>query len=144
MDTEKIACPIELTMSVIGDKWKIYILRELLGGTRRFGELQRAINGVSQKMLTQQLRSMEADGIISRTVYPQVPPKVEYALTELGWSLSPVIIAMARWGMEYRRRYEVPVAEAFPEKLPDAMTVSLDQLLPANRVLPFAAGKAGN
>lgn len=117
MDTSKISCPVELTMAVIGDKWKIFILRDLLQGTKRFGELQRSIHGVSQKMLTQQLRSMEADGIISRTVYPQVPPKVEYSLTELGWSLAPVISAMTRWGMEYRRSYQVPVAEDFPTQL---------------------------
>ena len=94
------ACPAETTLAVIGGRWKVLILYHLFGGVKRFSELQRALPGVTQKMLTQQLRELEGDGIVSRTVYPQVPPKVEYALTPLGKTLQPVVKAMCRWGLE--------------------------------------------
>ena len=96
-------CPVETTLALIGDKWKVLILRELLGGTKRFKELQRLVGNVSQKVLTQQLRSMEADGLVHREVFAEVPPRVEYSLTELGWSLSPVIDAMRAWGEGFLR-----------------------------------------
>lgn len=116
MDLSQVSCPIELTLTLIGEKWKVLILRDLLTGTKRFGQLQRSIHGVSQKMLTQQLRSLEADGIILRTVYAEVPPKVEYSLTELGQSLLPVLKSLASWGMDYKERFEVVTAPNFPTR----------------------------
>ena len=95
------ACPVEVTLSVIGNKWKVLIIRDLMGGTRRFGELRKSIGGISQKVLTANLRSMEADGLLTRKVYPEVPPRVEYTLTDLGRSLRPVMDAMADWGIAY-------------------------------------------
>ncbi|MCI8698709.1 MAG: helix-turn-helix transcriptional regulator [Oscillospiraceae bacterium] len=96
------ACPVETTLTLIGDKWKVLIIRDLLSGTKRFGELKRSIGGVSQKVLTAQLRQMEADGLLTRTVFPEVPPRVEYTLTRLGHSLKPVLDAMRDWGEAYQ------------------------------------------
>ena len=98
------ACPVETTLSLIGDKWKVLILRDLMPGTRRFGELKRSIGGVSQKVLTAQLRDMEAKGLVARQVYAEVPPRVEYSLTDLGRSLKPILDAMWTWGESYRAR----------------------------------------
>jgi DNA-binding HxlR family transcriptional regulator len=95
-------CPVQTTLLFISDKWKILVIRDLLGGTKRFSELKRSLAPVTQKMLTQQLRSMEEDGLIARKVYPVVPPKVEYSLTELGRSLSPVLDSMKEWGLGYK------------------------------------------
>ena len=96
------ACPVETTLTLIGNKWKVLILRDLLPGTKRFGELKKSLGSVSQKVLTAQLRDMEADGLISRTVYAEVPPKVEYTLTDLGMSLKPVLDSMLTWGENYK------------------------------------------
>ena len=96
------ACPVETTLMLIGDKWKVLILRDLLTGTKRFGELKKSIGNVSQKVLTAQLRDMEEKGLITRTVYAEVPPLVEYSLTELGQSLKPILDAMQAWGTEYK------------------------------------------
>ena len=96
------ACPVATTVSLVGNRWRPLIVRELLSGTKRFGQLQRAVSGVSQKVLTQNLREMEAAGLVTRTVYPEVPPRVEYSLTEAGFSLEPVIDAMWRWGAAYQ------------------------------------------
>lgn len=96
------ACPVETTLTLISDKWKVLILRDLLPGTKRFGELKRSIGNVSQKVLTAQLRQMEDSGLLTRTVYPEVPPRVEYTLTDLGHSLKPVLDAMQSWGEEYQ------------------------------------------
>lgn len=98
-------CPVEVTLSLIGNKWKVLILRELLEGTKRFSELKRALFGVTQKMLTQQLRDMEESGLVIRTVYPVVPPKVEYSLSETGESLRPVLDALRVWGEGYRAAF---------------------------------------
>ena len=98
------ACPVETTLTLISDKWKVLIIRDLLPGTKRFGELKKSIGGVSQKVLTSQLRQMEESGLLTRRVYPEVPPKVEYTLTELGVSLKPVLDAMRDWGEEYKSR----------------------------------------
>lgn len=98
------ACPVETTLTLISDKWKVLILRDLLPGTKRFGELKRSVGQVSQKVLTAQLREMEASGLLTRTVYPEVPPRVEYSLTELGYSLKPVLDAMSSWGTEYKEK----------------------------------------
>jgi len=94
-------CPAETTLAVIGGRWKVLILYQLFQGVKRFSELQRALKGVTQKMLTQQLREMERDGIVQRTVYPQVPPKVEYRLSTLGETLKPVVNAMCKWGLRH-------------------------------------------
>ena len=95
-------CPVEMTLQLIGDKWKVLIIRDLLTGTKRFSELMRSVTGITQKVLTSNLRSMEADGLVNRKVYPQVPPKVEYSLTETGLSLKPILDSMVQWGTEYR------------------------------------------
>ena len=98
----RTACPIEATLSLISDKWKILILRDLLTGTKRFGELKKSIGSISQKVLTSNLRAMEDDGLVVRQVYAEVPPRVEYTLTERGESLRPVIDAMRIWGEEHQ------------------------------------------
>ena len=91
------ACPVETTLTLISDKWKVLILRDLMPGTKRFGELKKSIGTVTQKVLTAQLRQMEASGLLTRTVYAEVPPRVEYTLTDLGRSLRPVLYAMEAW-----------------------------------------------
>lgn len=96
------ACPVETTLTLISDKWKVLILRDLLQGTKRFGELKKSIGHVTQKVLTAQLREMEASGLLTRKVYAEVPPRVEYTLTELGYSLKPILDAMWSWGEAYK------------------------------------------
>ena len=98
------ACPVETTLMLIGDKWKVLILRDLMDGTRRFGELKKSIGTVSQKVLTAQLRDMEEKGLLTRKVYAEVLPRVEYTLTETGYSLKPVLDAMWAWGAEYKAK----------------------------------------
>ena len=100
------ACPVETTLTLISDKWKVLILRDLLSGTKRFGELKKSIGHVTQKVLTAQLRQMEESGLLSRTVYAVVPPRVEYSLTELGYSLKPFLDAMLVWGENYKKKVE--------------------------------------
>lgn len=100
------ACPVETTLTLIGDKWKVLILRDLLTGTKRFGELKRSVGSVSQKVLTAQLRAMEESGLLTRKVYAEVPPRVEYSLTALGLSLRPILDAMQTWGEGYKARLE--------------------------------------
>ena len=96
------ACPVETTLTLIGDKWKVLILRDLMEGTKRFGELKRSLGNISQKVLTAQLRSMEESGLVERSVYAEVPPRVEYSLTGLGKSLQPILDAMKNWGESYK------------------------------------------
>ena len=96
-------CPVATTVSLIGSKWKLLIMRNLLVRPWRFNELQRSLEGISQKVLTDSLRSMEDDDIITRTVFPEVPPRVEYALSELGESMRPIIKSMETWGTEYKK-----------------------------------------
>ena len=96
-------CPVATTVQLIGNKWKLLIIRNLLVRPWRFNELQKNLDGISQKVLTDSLRSMEADGIITRTVYPEVPPRVEYALSDLGQSLQPILDAMKAWGENYKK-----------------------------------------
>ena len=96
------ACPVETTLTIISDKWKVLILRDLMTGTKRFGELKKSIGNVSQKVLTSQLRQMEESGVVSRKIYPEVPPRVEYSLTDLGKSLKPILDAMWDWGEEFK------------------------------------------
>ena len=100
------ACPVETTLTLISDKWKVIILRDLLPGTKRFGELRKSIGHVSQKVLTAQLRQMEQSGLVNRKVYAEVPPKVEYSLTDVGYSLKPILDAMWTWGEEYQKKME--------------------------------------
>ncbi|MBH9984371.1 winged helix-turn-helix transcriptional regulator [Bifidobacterium asteroides] len=102
MERELPTCPVETTLLMISDKWKALILRDLLNGTMRFGELRRSVGNVSQKVLTSNLRQMERDGLVHRKVYAEVPPRVEYSLTETGKSLRPVINAMRDWGVSYQ------------------------------------------
>lgn len=99
-------CPVATTVSLIGSKWKLLIIRNLLVRPWRFNELQKNLEGISQKVLTDSLRSMESDGIITRTVYPEVPPRVEYALSALGESMRPIIKSMEEWGLEYNQGLE--------------------------------------
>lgn len=100
------ACPVETTLTLISDKWKVLILRDLMPGTKRFGELKKSIGHVTQKVLTAQLRQMEESGLVIRTVYAEVPPRVEYTLTELGYSLKPVLDSLWNWGETYKSQKE--------------------------------------
>ncbi len=103
---EMSACPVATTVALIGSKWKLLIMRNLLSRPWRFNELKKDLEGISQKVLTDSLRSMEADGLLTRTVYPEVPPRVEYTLTELGYSLRPILEAMRVWGEDYKAAHE--------------------------------------
>lgn len=104
MKNKKILeCPVEITLSLIQNKWKILILRDLLTGTRRFGELKTSLFPITQKVLTQNLREMEEDKIIIRKIFAEIPPRVEYSLTELGLSLKPILDSMYQWGEEYKK-----------------------------------------
>ena len=104
MEKNLPACPVETTLMLISDRWKVLIIRDLLDGTKRFGTLRKSIGTISQKVLTANLRSMEDSGLLTRKVYPEVPPRVEYTLTETGYSLKPVLDAMAAWGTEYKQK----------------------------------------
>lgn len=99
-------CPVETTLMLIGDKWKVLILRDLRSGTKRFGELKKSLSGISQKVLTSNLRDMEENGLLTRETFPEVPPRVEYTLTELGCSMFPILDAMEAWGEEYKTKYK--------------------------------------
>ena len=102
MKKEMPACPVETTLMLISDRWKVLIIRDLLDGTKRFGELKRSVGNISQKVLTANLRAMEESGLLTRKVYPEVPPRVEYTLTETGYSLKPILDAMKEWGTWYK------------------------------------------
>ena len=101
-------CPVAVTVSLIGNKWKLLIIRNLLVRPWRFNELHRDLDGISQKVLTDNLRQLESDGIITRTIYPEVPPRVEYALSDLGNSMRPILDAMQDWGNAYKKNNFVP------------------------------------
>ncbi len=96
------ACPVELTLLLISNKWKVLIIRDLLDGTKRFSELKKSINNISQKVLTSNLREMEENNLLTRKVYPEIPPRVEYTLTDIGYSLKPLLDDMDKWGTWYR------------------------------------------
>ena len=98
------ACPVEITMGLIEKKWKVLIIRDLLTGTKRFGELKKSVTGITQKVLTSNLKQMEASGLVKRKVYAEVPPRVEYSLTETGLNLKPILDSMVKWGNEYREK----------------------------------------
>ena len=116
------ACPVETTLSLISDRWKVLILRELFLGTRRFGELKKALNGISQKVLTENLKDMAEQGLISRHVYAEVPPRVEYSLTPLGESLRPVLRAMFDWGVAYKQQSGEEAGGPLLDTLRDALS----------------------
>ena len=97
------ACPVETTLMLISDRWKVLIIRDLMDGTKRFGELKKSIGSISQKVLTSNLRSMEESGLLTRKVYAEVPPRVEYTLTETGYSLKPILDSMVEWGKAYQK-----------------------------------------
>lgn len=97
-------CPVETTLTLISDRWKVLILRDLMDGTRRFGELKKSLGSISQKVLTTNLRDMEETGLLVRTVFAEVPPRVEYTLTETGYSLKPVLESMTQWGIAYQTK----------------------------------------
>lgn len=98
-------CPVEITLSLMGDRWKVLIVRDLLTGTKRFGELKKSIGNITQKVLTQNLRAMEESGLVKRKVYAEVPPRVEYSLTEIGLSLKPIHDTMWKWGEAYNAKH---------------------------------------
>lgn len=102
MKKELPNCPVETTLQLMGDKWKVMIIRDLLEGTRRFGELKKSVTGITQKVLTSNLRAMEENGLLTRKIYAEVPPRVEYTLTKTGYSLKPILDAMVEWGKEYK------------------------------------------
>ena len=104
MKQELPVCPVEITMGLIGDKWKVLIIRDLLTGTKRFGELKKSLDGITQKVLTNNLRQMESSGLVLRKVYAEVPPKVEYSLSDTGWSLKPILDSMVEWGNDYKKK----------------------------------------
>ncbi len=97
-------CPVELTLSLIGSKWKVLIVRELMGGSRRFGEIKKSMSNISQKVLTTHLREMEKSGLLTRKIYAEVPPRVEYTLTNIGYSLKPILDSLAIWGVDYYKK----------------------------------------
>lgn len=103
-NTKLPACPVETTLTMISDKWKVLIIRDLLEGTMRFGELKKSLGTISQKVLTSNLRAMEENGLVNRKVYAEVPPRVEYSLTETGYSLKPILDIMVEWGTDYKNK----------------------------------------
>lgn len=111
IDSRQLECPIQVVVDVIGGKWKLSILYHLFQGTKRYGELKRLVPKATERMLTLQLRELEAFGIVRRTVYPEVPPKVEYSLTDLGRSLEPILLTMLDWGEKYLQREELQAHE---------------------------------
>lgn len=113
-------CPVETTLTLISDRWKVLILRDLFTGTKRFGELKKSLAGISQKVLTANLKDLEANGLLTRKAYPEVPPRVEYTLTETGESLKPILAAMFDWGKDYKKKNNSPSNE-----LVDALGVAL-------------------
>lgn len=106
MEEKKVLppCPVETTLTLISDRWKVLILRDLMAGTMRFGEIKKSIGHVTQKVLTANLRDMEEKGLLTRKVYAEVPPRVEYTLTDLGYSLKPILDAMQKWGEDYKEK----------------------------------------
>lgn len=108
-------CPVETTLGLISNRWKVLILRDLFTGTKRFGELKKSLDGISQKVLTANLRDMEKDGLLTRKAYAEVPPRVEYTLTDMGESLRPILAAMFDWGMAYKTQNGSPANERVEE-----------------------------
>lgn len=111
MENKIVDCSVETTLLLISNRWKVLILRELLEGTKRFGELRKAIGGISAKVLTSHLRAMEEDGLVSREIFAEVPPRVEYTLTEIGHSLKPILDSMRDWGADYQRKVKQELSQ---------------------------------
>jgi DNA-binding HxlR family transcriptional regulator len=107
MAKEIPACPVEMTLQLIGNRWKVLIMRDLLEGTKRFGELKKSVGLITQKVLTQNLREMEESGLLVRKVYAEVPPRVDYTLTEIGYSLKPILDSMVEWGTSYKNNISI-------------------------------------
>lgn len=107
MAKELPACPVEMTLQLIGNRWKVLIMRDLLEGTKRFGELKKSVGSITQKVLTQNLREMEASELVIRKVYAEVPPRVDYTLTEIGYSLKPILNSMVEWGTSYKNNFSL-------------------------------------
>lgn len=107
MAKELPACPVEMTLQLIGNRWKVLIMRDLLEGTKRFGELKKSVGSITQKVLTQNLREMEQSGLVTRKVYAEVPPRVDYTLTEIGYSLKPILDSMVEWGTSYKNNISI-------------------------------------
>lgn len=105
MKKELSVCPVEVTLSLINDKWKVLIVRDLLTGTKRFNELKKSVTGITQKVLTNNLRQMESDKLVKRKIYAEVPPRVEYSLTDVGLSLKPILDSMVEWGNNYKNNH---------------------------------------
>lgn len=105
-DKKLPACPVEITLMLISNRWKALIIRDLLEGTKRFGALKKSLDPISQKVLTANLRDMERNGLLTRKIFPEVPPRVEYTLTETGFSLKPIMDAMVRWGLDYKEKHD--------------------------------------
>lgn len=128
MKRRQTKCPAEITLGLIGGRWKVLLLYHLFEGVKRFSELQRALTGITQKMLTQQLREMEHDGLVHREVFAEVPPKVEYSMTPLGMSLEPVIRAMCEWGIKYKEgKLDQEEIQSFVAELATARNDELTQ-----------------
>jgi len=113
MTKEFPLCPVEMTLQLIGNRWKILIMRDLLEGTKRFGELKKSVGSITQKVLTQNLREMEACGLLIRKVYAEVPPRVDYTLTEIGYSLKPILDSMNTWGTSYKMKFSADEDEVY-------------------------------
>jgi len=109
MAKELPACPVEMTLQLMGNRWKFLIIRDLLEGTKRFGELKKSVGLITQKVLTQNLREMEECGLVIRKVYAEVPPRVDYTLTETGYSLKPILDSMVEWGTSYKNNISMQV-----------------------------------
>lgn len=107
MAKELPACPVEMTLQLIGNRWKALIMRDLLEGTKRFGELKKSVGSITQKVLTQNLREMEESGLLIRKVYAEVPPRVDYTLTVVGYSLKPILDSMVEWGTSYKNNLSI-------------------------------------
>ena len=123
------ACPVEVTLSVIGNKWKVLIIRDLLSGTKRFGELKASVSGISQKVLSSNLKDMEAGGILNRRSYDEIPPRVEYSLTELGRSLQPVLESMIEWGESPTGPSSHTTASHLPQTAPNTQRTEFIRML---------------
>ena len=136
------ACPVETTLTLIGDKWKVLILRDLMPGTRRFGELKKSVGNVSQKVLTAQLRAMEENGLVHREVYAEVPPRAEYSLTELGKSLKPILDSMWAWGEGYKSLMSEKKITTAPSKRADHSIAGRCSYLIGQFLLRFESGKS--
>ena len=135
-------CPVETTLGLISNRWKVLIIRDLLEGKKRFGELKQSIGNVSQKVLTSNLRDMEKAGLLTRTVYPEVPPKVEYELTELGLSLSPVLDSMIVWGTKYKELNQLTHLLLSPIQIKEILAVPSGHFAPGGFFIVQASAKA--